>query len=97
MLTFCFTLNSQFGTLFFVEFVATHISGNNWVYNYTINNDSLSADIEEFSIFFDYNLYENLIVALTPTNWDSLVIQPDLGLPDDGLYDVLALPITHKS
>lgn len=76
-----------------VSFDVTNISGNTWEYTYTVANDTLGFDIEEFTIFFDVGLYENLVATATPADWDPLVIQPDLGLPDDGFYDALALVI----
>jgi hypothetical protein len=39
---------------------------------------------------FELDLYANLIV-FSSTEWDSLVVQPDLNLPDDGFFDSLAL------
>ena len=63
-------------------------------YDYTVTNDTLSIDIEEFSIYFDSAAYTNLAtVTDLPAGWDSLVIQPELSLPtpDDGFYDSLAL------
>lgn len=67
------------------------IGGNTWSVDYTIINDTLAFPIEEFTIFFDLGLYENISAGITPANWDPLVIQPDPLLPDDGLYDALAL------
>ena len=46
-----------------------------------------------FSVVFDYLLYASL-EAPPPTvgsDWDVLSIQPDLAVPDDGLFDALAL------
>lgn len=74
-----------------VFFDVTNINGNTWEYTYNITNDTLRFDIEEFTIFFDPRFYENLNVTSTPINWDSLVIQPDLNIPDDGFYDAQAL------
>ena len=65
--------------------------GNTWEYSYSVNNDTLASDIEEFSIYFDLGLYENLALATAPANWDPLALDPDLSIPDDGLYDALAL------
>ena len=76
-----------------VSFDVTNISGNTWEYTYNVANDTLGIDIEEFTIFFDVALYENLSVTSTPAAWDPLVIQPDPGLPDDGFYDALALVV----
>lgn len=74
-----------------VSYDATNISGNTWEYTYTVSNDTLAIDIEEFTIFFDYTAYENLTLPTAPAGWDPLAIQPDTTLPDEGFYDALAL------
>lgn len=68
----------------------THISGNTWQAEYTIENDVLS-ELFNAVIYFDVGLYENLAIVATPDDWDPLVLQPDPALPDDGIYDVLSL------
>src|SRR5690606_36000186 len=45
----------------------------------------------EFTIQFQLGSSANLLVAESPAGWDSLVVQPDAGLPDDGFFDALAL------
>lgn len=74
-----------------IEYEATNLVGNTWQYDYTVTNDTLGFDIEELTIFFDLNLYENLASPSGPAGWDPIVIQPDPALPDDGFYDALAL------
>ncbi len=69
----------------------TNIGGNTWESVYTLQNDSLTTSIDEFTIWFDLGSYENISVVSTPLDWDPIVIQPDSGIPDDGYYDVLAL------
>lgn len=69
----------------------TNIIGNSWEAEYVIENDSLGSPIEEFTIWFDLGLYENISVVSTPADWDPLVIQPDPNIPDNGFYDALAL------
>ena len=76
-----------------VFYNVSNISGNTWEYSYTISNDMLTVDIEEFTIFFDVGLYENLVAASPPAGWDPLVIEPDPFIPDDGFYDALALSV----
>lgn len=68
-------------------------TGNTWEYNYTVNNNTLGFDIEEFTVYFDFGVYENLSIASAPATWDPLVIQPDSfeGTSDPGFYDALAL------
>ncbi len=68
-----------------------NLGGSTWEYNYTVQNDSLSIDIEEFTVWFDYTLYENLAVTSPLLDWDEIEIQPDTFIPDDGFYDALAL------
>lgn len=72
-----------------IEYSVTNIAGNTWEYTYSVENDTLV--IEEFTIFFEVGLYENITPSATPVDWDPLAIQPDPGLPDDGFYDALAL------
>lgn len=74
-----------------VSYGATNVSGNTWVYDYTIVNDTLTADIEEFTIYFALGLYANLVVVDWPADWDSLVVQPDSNVPSNGLFDSLAM------
>jgi hypothetical protein len=74
-----------------IKYQATNVSGSTWTYEYSVGNDSLGSAIEEFTIFFDLSLYQNLSVSGSPADWDSIVVQPDLLLPDDGYLDALAL------
>ena len=76
-------------TVIFYE--VQNLGGTTWEYSYTVENDTLGSDIEEFTIYFDLGLYENLVVVSTPADWDPLVIEPDANIPDDGFYDALAL------
>ncbi|WP_281561224.1 PEP-CTERM sorting domain-containing protein [Thalassomonas sp. RHCl1] len=69
------------------------LDANTWQGSYKITNNTLPFDIEEFSIYFDFSLFENLAATGAPPDWDPLVIQPDIGLPDDGFYDALALAV----
>jgi hypothetical protein len=74
-----------------ITFGTTNVVGNTWQYDYVVANDSLGVDIEEFSIFFAAGFFENLSVFATPVDWDSLVVEPDAAIPDDGWFDSLAL------
>lgn len=74
-----------------ISYDVQSLGGTTWEYTYTVANDTLGADIEEFTVWFDLALYENLVATATPADWDPLVIQPDPGIPDDGFYDALAL------
>jgi len=71
-----------------VTFTVTPLGGTNWRYEYVVTNDTLSAPIEEFTIYFAPDRYSNLVAGATP-GWDILVVQPDPLIPDDGFYDGL--------
>ena len=74
-----------------INYDLTNIAGNTWQYDFTVSNDSLPAAIDEFTVFFDRNLFDNLQLGAQPADWDPLVIQRDLAIPADGYFDVLAL------
>ena len=74
-----------------IEYTTSNLGGNRYEYTYNVINDDLAAGIEEFTIFFALGDYENLAIGSTPAGWDPIVLQPDPFLPDDGLYDALAL------
>jgi hypothetical protein len=61
-------------------------------YEYSLSDFPFPAGYG-FSIFFNHALYTSLESPPPPVgpDWDILSIQPDPGLPDDGLYDALAL------
>jgi hypothetical protein len=65
-----------------------------WQYIYDVKNISLTAQIEEFTIWFEFGLYENLAIETSDppaSNWSEIVIQPEPVLKDDGAYDARAL------
>jgi hypothetical protein len=74
-----------------ITFGTTNVSGNIWTYDYSVSNNTLTSDIQEFTVFFDMGLYQNLSLAGSPVLWDSIVVQPDLQLPANGFFDSLAL------
>lgn len=81
-----------------IWYETTDLGSGRWEYNYTVVNplDSLITEIEEFTIWFDYGLFDNLLIT-TPdppaSGWDEIVIQPEPVLEDDGAYDALALTV----
>lgn len=82
--------NIQTSTATTIYYDVTNVSGSTWEYNYTINNDTLGFDIDEFTIYFTLGDYENLSVSSSPASWDSLVVEPDNFLGNDGYFDSLA-------
>jgi len=78
-----------------IWYSAEELDGGRWQYNYEVANISLTVPIKEFTIWFEYGLYEKLSVetppVLPPGGWDEMVIQPEPVLEDDGAYDAKAL------
>ena len=65
--------------------------GNHYLAEFAVKNDGAPASISGFTIFFDETKYSNLSLTASPSTWDSLLIQPDLGLPAPGFLDALVL------
>lgn len=62
-----------------------------WEYRYFVSGFTFAAN-QGFTIWFDENLFTKLETPLPPSpQWDVLVLQPDLALPDRGAFDALAL------
>lgn len=74
-----------------ITYDVTSITGNTWEYNYTVNNNTLGFNIEEFTVYFDFGVYENLSLITAPATWDPLLVEPDNFFSNDGSYDALAL------
>jgi hypothetical protein len=66
-------------------------TGAKWIYTYTVTNSSIAAGISEFRVFFPVGDFDDLEVVGSPAGWDSIAIQPDPGIPDDGFFDSLLL------
>lgn len=76
-----------------ISYNLTNLGGGTWEYLYTVSNDTLSSDIEEFTIYLPYSMYDNLNVTSPVADWDELTVNPQLilGVPEDGFYDALSL------
>lgn len=75
-----------------ITYETTNVAGNTWQYNYAVSNEASSGyDIEEFALYFDYDLYANLTNPLVATGWDHFVADPAPSFSIDGLYDVYTL------
>lgn len=75
-----------------ITYTTSDLGGGQWKYTYEVTNNGLSSPIEEFTVWFDYDLYTNLTVETptTPAGWDQLVLQTEPVLLDDGAYDAMA-------
>jgi len=76
-----------------ISYHAVSIPSNLWQYNYSVSyapGSQLLGQYEAFDIFFDLTKYSNLQNAVAGANWSPLVLQPDPGIPSDGVFDVMA-------
>jgi MYXO-CTERM domain-containing protein len=77
-----------------IEYLLTHLTGDRWQYSYTVTNESLAVGIEEITLWFAFDKYENLAIT-TPdppsSLWDEIIVQPEPLLLFDGYYDALTL------
>lgn len=86
------------GSKTWISFESEEISPGRWQNTYEVKNTDLTindqpAAIKEFTIWFDFGLYANLVVTTTAplsNAWDEIVWQSELVLGDDGGYDALA-------
>ena len=76
-----------------VRYDVTNLSANTWEYAYTVNNDTLGFNIEEFTVYFESGLYQNLAITgpIAVPGWDPLTVEPNNFLNNDGFYDALAV------
>ena len=74
-----------------INYTATK-TGDRWQYDYSVSNDTLINTLNEFSVYFDVDMYENLTAMGAPTGWSEAVVQPGafLGL-SDGYYDAFSV------
>ena len=76
-----------------VRYELTDLGDNSFKYIYTIENDTLQVPVEQFTIWFDEQLYDNLQIATQlplANDWDELVL-PSTGFGIPLGYDALAL------
>lgn len=73
-----------------IDYTATQLSGTRWRYDYTVHNDTLGSPLQDFTIYFNDNLFANLANESTQAGWDLLLIQPDTAIPAAGFLDGLA-------
>lgn len=69
----------------------TNASGIAWTVDIKVNNDGTLPLVGNFTVFFDYGSASNLVLVSSPSNWDTLVLQPDDGLASAGYLDSLPL------
>jgi hypothetical protein len=79
-----------------IGYTTQDLGSGQWEYTYTVQNSSPSVTTQEFTVFFDYGLYQNLDVSAYTSakpNWSIITAEPVLilGSPQPGFYDALSL------
>jgi len=74
-----------------IQYDVTNLGGSQFEYEYAITNDSLAFPIEEFTIWFDVGLYDNLVITtaeLLASQWNEIILK-DTGFGVPIGYDSL--------
>jgi len=75
-----------------VSYIATDLGGGQFQYEYSVTNDTLSVPIRQFTIWFDVELCDNLIITTEDplaSQWNEIILEKTgFGLPIG--YDALA-------
>lgn len=77
-----------------ILYTLTDLGNEHWQYDYQVYNLSLADGIKEFTVWFEYGLYSNLVIKTSDSllsEWDEKIWQPDPVLNDAGAYDALVL------
>lgn len=69
----------------------TPLGGDHWSVQFVAINDGTPSTISGFTIYFPETEFTALTLNSNPATWDTLVVQPDLGIPAAGFLDSLAL------
>ena len=75
-----------------IRYDVTDLGLGRWEYTYDVYNIGLTEGIDEFTVWFDYGLYDNLVVTTpnSPPEWDQIVWDIEPILEDPGGYDAVA-------
>ena len=76
-----------------ISYQLNDLGDDKFEYVYTIENDTLQVPVEQFTIWFDAQLYDNLQIATqTPlaNDWDEIIL-PSTGLGIPLGYDALEI------
>lgn len=72
-----------------VQYNSTSLGGDDWRLDYTLSGAAPDGGFNGLTIYFDSASVTALADEEGPAGWDLLLIQPDLAIPADGLFDVL--------
>lgn len=79
-----------------IRYETSELGLGRWQYTYEVSNISLPVPIEEFTLWFDIDSYDNLVIeTLNPpaNNWNEIIWNSEPVIGDDGGYDALAKTI----
>jgi hypothetical protein len=72
-----------------VAYTVSQIIGTEWQYDYRVSGSLLAGD--DLAIFFPLATSASLVdLGTGGSDWSTLVLQPDPGLPADGEFDMVA-------
>lgn len=77
-----------------VWYEVNDLGSGRWECTYEVENVGLAEGVEEFTVWFDFGLYDNLLVETSgplSLGWNEIVVQPEPVLSDDGFYDAVTL------
>jgi hypothetical protein len=67
------------------------LAGSQWLVDFVVTGDGAPPVIDDFTIYFPETSFAGLVLNSRPSGWDSLIVQPDVGLHSAGFLDSLAL------
>ena len=77
-----------------INYQTQQLIDNRWSYTYEVCNINLAQGVQEFTIWFDFGLYNNLAIETSGTlanNWNEIIWQPNSVIGDAGGYDALGV------
>lgn len=69
----------------------TPLGGSDWTVSFTVRNDGTLPQIGGFTIYFPEGDFAALTLDAHPASWDTIVVEPDPGLPAAGFLDAFAI------
>jgi hypothetical protein len=107
---FCFVVSASAAGLVDITYTATSNGGNNWTFDYMVQNNGISGGVSIFDIYFpliaDPNIppqtpeYSNVSIVGNPAGWDFIAFPysgPNLYPYADGEIQALGTPIAMGS
>jgi len=74
-----------------IEVESAEIGAGVYEYSFELFNEDIVLGIEEFAVYFDVDLFAEILGVTVSSAWDPFIAQPEPALPDDGFVDFLAL------